>query len=128
MLLGSKTFGDSSIERVNPLLSNGAIRLTTARFMTPTGRETQGRGLKPDLAAVPMRLKKLMHGEWRHEVDMRGALKNTDPVAPDNTSAAVAASGVTASTVMSEASSVTTSSIGRSGDEQLSQAADAGWP
>ena len=101
VLLGSKTFGDSSIERVNPLLSNGAIRLTTARFMTPTGRETQGRGLKPDLAAVPMRLKKLMHGEWRHEVDMRGALKNTDPVAGDNRSAAVAASGVTASTVMS---------------------------
>ena len=65
-----------------------------------------------------------MHGEWRHEVDMRGALKNTDPVAGDNRSAAVAASGVTASTVMSEASSVTTSSIGRSGDEQLSQAAD----
>jgi len=48
-----------------------------------------------------MRLKKLMHGEWRHEVDMRGALKNTDPVAGDNRSAAVAASGVTASTVMS---------------------------
>ena len=122
VLLGSKTFGESSIESVIPLADGGAIRLTTARYTTPSGREIQSRGLKPDLAVMPLRLEKLMHGEWRHEVDLHGALKNTDPVGPNSRPAAVV--GATATTVVSEASSVTISNFDRSGDEQLSQATD----
>ena len=49
VLLGTKSFGESSIENVIPLGSGGAIRLTTARFSTPNGREIQGKGIEPDL-------------------------------------------------------------------------------
>ena len=44
VLLGTQTFGESSIESLIPLPGNGAIRLTTARFMTPTGRQNPGQG------------------------------------------------------------------------------------
>jgi len=45
VLLGSKTLGESSIVSVIPLSGGGAIRLTTARFTTPSGREIRGKGL-----------------------------------------------------------------------------------
>src|SRR6516164_9036605 len=70
MLLGTQTFGDSSIESVIPQRGNGAIRLTTARFMTPTGRQIQGKGLEPDLAVMPMKLEKLVQGDRRREADL----------------------------------------------------------
>src|SRR5271166_1733322 len=60
VLLGSKTFGESSIASVIPLGDGGgAIRLTTARFTTPSGREIQGKGLDPDLAVTSLKLARL---------------------------------------------------------------------
>ena len=61
--LGTKSFGESSIESVIPLGNGGAIRLTTARFTTPNGREIQGKGLEPDLGVSSLKLAKL--GQWR---------------------------------------------------------------
>src|SRR6516225_2739531 len=78
LLLGSKTFGESSIISVLPIPGNGAIRLTTARFSTPTGRQIQGKGLEPDLAVMPLKLEQLVQGDRRREADLRGALKNTE--------------------------------------------------
>ena len=52
VLLGTKTFGESAIETLIPLNGNGAIRLTTARFLTPSGRAIQGKGLEPDLVVI----------------------------------------------------------------------------
>jgi carboxyl-terminal processing protease len=124
VLLGTQTFGESSIESVIPLPGNGAIRLTTARFMTPTGRQIQGKGLKPDLAAMPVRLEKLAQGDRRREADLRGALKNTDPIAPGSSPPATASPDTTATPGVSEAPSVATSDIGSASDEQLSQAVD----
>ena len=124
ILLGTQTFGESSIESVIPLPGNGAIRLTTARFMTPTGRQIQGKGLEPDLAVMPMKLEKLVQGDRRREADLRGALKNTDPVAPSNKPPARTSPGATDTPAMSEAPSVATSDIGSADDEQLSQAVD----
>jgi carboxyl-terminal processing protease len=124
VLLGTRTFGESSIESVIPLPGNGAIRLTTARFMTPTGRQIQGKGLEPDLAAVPVKLEKLVQGDRRREADLRGALKNTDSIAPSSKPPAGASPDATTAPAVSEAPSVATSDIGSAGDEQLSQAAD----
>src|SRR6516225_9825606 len=124
VLLGSKTFGESSIESVIPLPGNGIIRLTTARFMTPTGRRIQGKGLEPDLAALPVKLEKLAQGERRREADLRGALKNSDPIAPSSKPSADIGPDATATPDVSEAASVATSDIGSVGDEQLSQAVD----
>src|SRR5438105_1069126 len=54
VLLGTKTFGESAIETIIPLNGNGAIKLTTARFTTPSGKTIQGKGLEPDLNVSPL--------------------------------------------------------------------------
>src|SRR5215468_6111015 len=125
VLLGTKTFGESSIETLIPLASGGAIRLTTARFTTPNGREIQGKGIEPDLGVTPLKLAKLGRGEGRHEADLPGALKNPDqgataPAKPP----ADAPPGATATPPPEEAPSVATGDIGSTSDEQLTQAID----
>ena len=78
VVIGTKSFGESAIESLIPLGNGGAIRLTTARFTTPNGREIQRKGIEPDLGVTPLKLAKLGQGEGRHEADLRGALKNPD--------------------------------------------------
>jgi carboxyl-terminal processing protease len=125
VLLGTKSFGESSIESLIPLPGNGAIRLTTARFMTPSGRQIQGKGLDPDLTVMPLKLAKLREGYGRREADLRGALKNTDPATTGskipNAGTAPAAS---ATANPQTAPSLATADIGSAIDEQLSEAAD----
>jgi carboxyl-terminal processing protease len=125
LLLGTKSFGESSIESVIPLGTGGAIRLTTARFTTPNGREIQGKGLEPDLGVTPLKLAKLEHGKGRHEADLPGALKNPDQAAtaPDKPPAD-APPGATATPAPEDAPSVATGDIGSASDEQLTQAID----
>jgi carboxyl-terminal processing protease len=52
ILLGTRSFGKGSVQTVIPLPGNGAMRLTTARYYTPSGRSIQGLGIAPD---VPVR-------------------------------------------------------------------------
>ena len=119
--LGTKSFGESSIESLLPLGNGGAIRLTTARFTTPNGREVQGKGLEPDLGVSSLKLAKLGHGEGRHEADLPGALKNPDQA---TTPPANAPPGATATPAPEEAPSVATGDMGSTSDEQLTQAID----
>ena len=122
MLLGSKTFGESSIVSLIPLSEGGAIRLTTARFTTPLGREIQGKGLDPDLAVTSLKLARLAQGQMRREADLPGALKNPDQAAdklPAN-----APPGAIATPAPDEAPAVATEDIGSASDEQLVQAVD----
>lgn len=49
VLLGEKTFGKGSVQSVMPIPGNGAIRLTIARYYTPSGRSIQGLGISPDI-------------------------------------------------------------------------------
>ena len=122
VLLGTQTFGQSSIESVIPLPGNGAIRLTTARFTTPAGRQIQGKGLGPDLVVMPLKLEKLAQ-RGRREADLRGALKNTDGTAP-NEKPAVEPTGSSEPSAVRKAPSVATGDIGSADDEQLSEATD----
>ena len=126
VLLGTKTFGESSIESLIPLPGNGAIRLTTARFVTPSGRKIQGKGLDPDLTVMPLKLAKLPQGDRFHEADLRGALKNTDPAGPGdkNPGAEATPPGASARARAETAASLATADIGSATDEQLSEAAD----
>jgi carboxyl-terminal processing protease len=124
VLLGTQSFGESSIETLIPVPGNGAIRLTTARFMTPTGRQIQGKGLAPDLTVMPVKLEKLAQGDRLREADLRGALKNTDPVAQGGKPPADAAPPAAAADAAQEARSVATGEIGSAVDEQLSEAVD----
>jgi len=139
VLLGTKSFGESSIESVVPLNGNGAIRLTTARFMTPSGRVIQGKGLEPDLNVTALKLEKVAQADRRREADLRGALKNTDPVGPNRTQGqgnppagnankpADTPSGspsATTAPAKGESPSVATGDMGTASDEQLSEALD----
>src|SRR5439155_26414972 len=113
VLLGTKSFGESAIESVIPLGNGGAIRLTTARFTTPNGREIQGKGLEPDLSVTPLKLAKFAQGEGRHESDLPGALKNPDqPGAATGKLPADAPPGATVTPVESGSPSVATGDIG----------------
>lgn len=125
VLLGTKSFGESSIESLIPLGNGGAVRLTTARFTTPNGREIQGKGLEPDLGVAPLKLAKLGHGDGRHEADLPGALKNPDqPAAAPGKPPADSPPGATATPAPEEAPSVATGDMGSASDEQLTQAID----
>jgi carboxyl-terminal processing protease len=125
VLLGTKSFGESSIESLIPLGAGGAIRLTTARFTSPNGREIQGKGLEPDLTVSSLKLAKLSHGEGRHEADLPGALKNPDQAAATpGKPPADAPAGATAVPPPEDAPSVATGDIGSESDEQLTQAID----
>jgi len=123
VLLGSKTFGESSIESVIPLSDGGgAIRLTTARFTTPSGREIQGKGLDPDLAVTSLKLARLAQGQMRREADLPGALKNPDQAG--GKLPADAPPGATPTPAPEEAPAVATEDMGSANDEQLVQAID----
>src|SRR5262249_29595728 len=49
ILLGTRSFGKGSVQTIIPLPGHGAMRLTTARYYTPSGRSIQARGIDPDI-------------------------------------------------------------------------------
>ena len=55
VLVGARSFGKGSVQTVIPLSNNGAIRLTTARYYTPSGRSIQGLGIEPDVLVAETR-------------------------------------------------------------------------
>ena len=87
VILGTRSFGKGSVQTIIPLPGAGAMRLTTARYFTPSGRSIQGRGIDPDIVVEPAKIEKLVLGERPHESDLKGALRNpNDPAKkPDAT-------------------------------------------
>src|SRR5215210_1660896 len=78
-VLGTRSFGKGSVQSVIPLGDRGALRLTTARYYTPSGRSIQAKGIEPDqevLQDVPDELKG--KDETKGEAGLRGHLKNSD--------------------------------------------------
>src|SRR5665213_366732 len=84
VLLGTRSFGKGSVQTIIQLPGHGAIRLTTARYYTPSGRSIQARGIDPDIVIEPAKIEKLTEPEFRHEAELKGALKNTTPVAAND--------------------------------------------
>ncbi len=78
-LLGTKSFGKGSVQTVIPIGPNnnsGAIRLTTARYYTPSGRSIQAKGIDPDIMILPDVPEELRgRGELRTEDSLRGHLE-----------------------------------------------------
>ncbi len=76
-VVGTRSFGKGSVQTIIPLGSdNGALRLTTARYFTPSGRSIQAKGISPDievLQEVPEELNPLT--DTRGEASLRGHLK-----------------------------------------------------
>src|SRR5208337_1025280 len=77
-LIGTRSFGKGSVQTIIPLGgSNGALRLTTARYYTPSGRSIQAKGIDPDinlLQDVPDELKG--KDDTKGEASLKGHLKN----------------------------------------------------
>ncbi|MCW3477570.1 S41 family peptidase [Limobrevibacterium gyesilva] len=76
VLIGTRSFGKGSVQTVIPLPGNGAMRLTTARYYTPSGRSIQGLGIAPDIEVQSSRTEAPHFGPER-EADLKGALSNT---------------------------------------------------
>ena len=76
IILGTKSFGKGSVQTIMPLGRHGAMRLTTARYYTPSGRSIQAVGIDPDIAVEQARVERVGNGERRRESDLRGALRN----------------------------------------------------
>jgi carboxyl-terminal processing protease len=51
-VVGTRSFGKGSVQTIIPLGSNGALRLTTARYYTPSGRSIQAKGIEPDIEVI----------------------------------------------------------------------------
>lgn len=75
IVIGTKSFGKGSVQTVVPLPGSGAMRLTTARYYTPSGRSIQATGIEPDIEVELAKLEKL-DDERLHEADLKGALVN----------------------------------------------------
>lgn len=77
-ILGTRSFGKGSVQTIIPLgQNNGAIRLTTARYYTPSGRSIQAQGIEPDVTVIedtPADLKG--KDETKGEASLKGHLKN----------------------------------------------------
>jgi carboxyl-terminal processing protease len=58
VLLGTKSFGKGSVQTIIPLPGHGAMRLTTARYYTPSGRSIQAKGIDPDINVEAAKIEK----------------------------------------------------------------------
>jgi carboxyl-terminal processing protease len=78
-LVGTRSFGKGSVQTIIPLGSgNGALRLTTARYFTPSGRSIQAKGISPDIEVlqdVPEEVQARASLESKGESSLRGHLK-----------------------------------------------------
>ena len=77
IVLGEKSFGKGSVQTVMPLGDFGAMRITTARYYTPSGRSIQAKGIEPDIEVKPAKVEELeSYALNLSEADLNNALKN----------------------------------------------------
>ncbi len=78
-VIGTRSFGKGSVQTIIPMGANGALRLTTARYYTPSGRSIQAKGIDPEVVVeeeLPEELKKKAKIQGtRGEADLRGHLR-----------------------------------------------------
>src|ERR1044072_6235671 len=77
ILMGTRSFGKGSVQSIIPIPNHGAIRLTTARYYTPSDRSIQAKGIDPDILVDPAKIE-TVDDNGKHEADLRGALANPD--------------------------------------------------
>ena len=82
IVVGTKSFGKGSVQTVMPLRGDGAMRLTTSRYYTPSGRSIQALGVSPDIIVEQPRARpddeneEEANARTRSEADLRGRLSN----------------------------------------------------
>jgi carboxyl-terminal processing protease len=117
-LMGTRSFGKGSVQTIIPLEGQGALRLTTALYYTPSGRSIQGRGITPDIVVNLPKNEQVANALVNYESDLYGALKNNGPLNPGGS---VATAPATAAEAEHPIKPVI---IGTGGDAQLAAAID----
>ena len=119
VLIGTKSFGKGSVQTIIPLAGHGAMRLTTARYYTPSGRSIQARGIDPDIVVEAAKIAKeekaadktAKAGDKKDDKSAKAADKKDDKKDDKGDSAA-------------EQSTIDPASIGTADDYQLARAVD----
>jgi carboxyl-terminal processing protease len=78
VIMGSRTFGKGSVQTIMPMRGGAALKITTARYYTPSGRSIQAEGIVPDIILTDLKIEK-REGSKRHRVsekDLSGHLSN----------------------------------------------------
>ncbi len=79
IVIGEKSFGKGSVQTVIPLGEYGAMRITTARYYTPSGHSIQAKGIEPDILVKQAKLEEIeSYGLNIKEAELKGALKNEE--------------------------------------------------
>ena len=80
IIMGVQSFGKGSVQTIIPLSDDSGLRLTTARYFTPSGRSIQAKGITPDIAVEQLEVGKstLRDGMVIREKDLENHFENTD--------------------------------------------------
>ena len=87
LILGERTFGKGSVQTILPLGNGTAVKLTTARYYTPSGRSIQAEGIEPDIKLKPLQVATGPDGgagDAVKEADLTGHLNNDRPSPPES--------------------------------------------
>ncbi len=90
VVMGTATFGKGSVQTIFPMTNNTAVKITTARYFTPSGRSLQAEGIVPDIAVEPLKVSRDDALDGRVQVkekDLSGHLSNGNGDKPKETSA-----------------------------------------
>jgi carboxyl-terminal processing protease len=85
-VMGTRSFGKGSVQTIIPIEGQGALRLTTALYYTPSGRSIQGQGIAPDVVVNLPKNQQVANALVTYESDLYRALKNTGSLSPASTS------------------------------------------
>ena len=84
IIMGTTSFGKGSVQTIIPIQKHSAMRLTTARYYTPSGRSIQATGIIPDIIVKQSKIEELKSFSERRESDLRGHLDNPTNFKNDN--------------------------------------------
>lgn len=84
VIMGTKTFGKGSVQTIMPMSNGAALKLTTARYFTPSGRSIQATGIEPDIVTEQAKLTTNKSDQDRlKEANLARHLQSGEPAAPD---------------------------------------------
>ncbi len=84
VVMGEPSFGKGSVQTIIPLPEDGAMRLTTARYYTPSGRSIQAKGIVPDIVVELATVEAIDTSGMTKESDLKGAISNGMPERDDD--------------------------------------------
>ena len=76
IIMGTTSFGKGSVQTIIPVQRDSAMRLTTARYYTPSGKSIQATGISPDITVNQAKIEEIKSFSNRKESDLKGHLEN----------------------------------------------------